>query len=34
VTIAKRLWDGMRKVLDVIWVGGEAEYFCKGLWTD
>jgi hypothetical protein len=26
--------DGIRKVLEMIWVGAEAEYFCKGLWTD
>ncbi len=26
--------DGIRKVLDVIWVGGEAEYFCEEGWTD
>jgi hypothetical protein len=23
----------MAGVLEMIWVGGEAEYFCKGVWT-
>ena len=32
VTIAKRpsVWDGMRKVLDVIWGVRKQKYFCKG----
>jgi len=35
VTIAKRpsVWDGMAGVLKLIWVGGEAEYFCTQGWT-
>jgi hypothetical protein len=27
------LWDGMRKVLDVIWGVRKQEYFCKEDWT-
>ncbi len=35
VTIAKRpsVWDGMQKVLDVIWGVRKQKYFCKGGWT-
>jgi hypothetical protein len=27
------LWDGMARVLRVIWVCGEAKYFCPAIWT-
>jgi hypothetical protein len=35
VTIAKRpsVWAGMAGILEMIWVAGEAEYFCKLGWT-
>src|SRR5215212_8035240 len=35
VTIAKRpsVWDGMPRVVELIWVRGEAEYFCEWGWT-
>jgi hypothetical protein len=35
VTIAKRpsVWDGMAGDAEVIWVGRERKYFCKGGWT-
>jgi hypothetical protein len=27
------LWDGTANDIDLIWVSGEAEYFCKRGWT-
>jgi hypothetical protein len=35
VTIAKRpsVWDGIEVDIDLIWVGGEAEYFSRRGWT-
>jgi hypothetical protein len=35
VTIAKRPseWDGTAADIDLIWVFGKSEYFCKGGWT-
>jgi hypothetical protein len=35
VTIAKRpfVWAGMARVMQVIWVKSEPEYFCKRGWT-
>jgi hypothetical protein len=35
VTIAKRpsVWDGTAQVIKLIWVSGEAEYFCPKGWT-
>src|SRR6202048_1430222 len=35
VTIAIRpsVWDGMARLLNLIWVRREREYFCKGDWT-
>jgi hypothetical protein len=27
------MWDETVQFINLIWVGGETEYFCKGGWT-
>jgi hypothetical protein len=28
------VWGGTVRISELIWVGGEAEYFCKRDWTE